>query len=168
VYSVNVPMPAAVERVAADLHGDLYALDSVRERHTLVVKRLGDLDSGAYPAVEKRARRTLRGTPAFEARVTGVETFDRPASGDGPVVYLAVESPALDRVHDRLAAEFDPVPGVEGNDYVPHVTLARGGDPDAAARVADRDVEPVTWTVTELEFYDARRGERVSAVSLPA
>jgi 2'-5' RNA ligase len=168
VYSVNVPVPPAVERVAASLHGDLHALDSVRERHTLVAKRLGDPDSHAYPVVEKRARRALRGSPAFEARVTGIETFDNPAAGVGPVVYLAVESPALLDLHRRLAAEFDPAPGVEGDDYVPHVTLGRGGNPATVARLRDRDIEPVTWTVSDLAFYDASHRERVGTVSLPA
>ncbi len=165
---MNVPVPPAVERVAADLHGDLHALDSVRERHTLVAKRLGDPGGEGYPAVEKRARRVLRGAPAFEARVTGVETFDDPTAGVGPVVYLAVESPGLVDLHRRLAAEFDPAPGVEGDDYVPHVTLGRGGDPATVARLRDREVEPVTWTVTELAFYDARRREQVGTASLPA
>ena len=168
MYSVNVPVPPAVERVAASLHGDLHALDSVRERHTLVAKRLGDADSHGYAALEKRARRVLRGTPAFEARVTGVETFAQPASGRGPVVYLAVESPGLRDLHRGLCAEFDPAPGVEGDDYVPHVTLGRGGDPDTVARLRDREIEPVTWTVGELALYDARHRERAGTVSLPA
>ena len=168
VFSLNVPVPGAIERLAADRHPELYGFDAVREAHTLVVKRLGSPGPGEFATVEKRARRAIAGTPPFEARVASIDAFDRPASGTGPVVYLAVESPGLEALHARLADAFEPVPGVEGPAYVPHVTLARGGDPEAVARLRDREFDPVTWTVDALEFYDARHGERTGVVSLPA
>ncbi|PSP69045.1 phosphoesterase, partial [Halobacteriales archaeon QH_6_68_27] len=44
----------------------------------------------------------------------------------------------------------------------------RGGDPERAAAVCDREIDPVEWTVDELQVYDAERDQRVSRLSLPA
>jgi len=49
-----------------------------------------------------------------------------------------------------------------------HVTLARGGNLDAARRLAEREIDPIEWTISELEFWDASRAEVVRSVSLPA
>jgi 2'-5' RNA ligase len=57
---------------------------------------------------------------------------------------------------------------MEGDDYVPHVTIARGGEPAAAERLLKRDIEPAEWAVDKLTFFDAERGQSVSRVSLPA
>ena len=166
MYSLNVPVPGAVARLASDLHPALVAFDRIRERHTLVCKRVGDHDDVAR--LQNRVRTALSDTPAFEARVTGVDYFERPARGDGPVVYLAVESPGLRDCHRRLCSSFDPADGIEGDDYVPHVTLARGGGVDAARRLAEREIAPVTWTVSRLVLWDATYEESVSEFRLPA
>lgn len=167
MYSLNVPVPGRVARVAADLAPDLAGFERVRHDHTLVVKRLGSPGADEYDHVRTRVREALAGLPPFEARVTGVDVFERPASGPGPVVYLAVESPGLRRAHERLLGEFPPAEGVEDEDYVPHVTLARGGDVECARRVAERDVESVTWTAEELVFWDAARDGPAGRLSLP-
>jgi len=134
----------------------------------LVAKRLGGGDHAAYARLESRAREALRGTEPFPARVTGVGQFETAATGTSPVVYLTVESPGLVSLHDRLCEAFEPVDGVEGDDYVPHVTVARGGDPAAARRLVERDIDPVEWVVEELVCFDAERGQPASRVSLPA
>lgn len=167
MYSLNVPIPGAVERVATDLYPALGALGTVRERHTLVLKRLPVADRGGFDRVAKEVRQALRGAPAVEAQLSGISTFDDPVSGPGPVVYLAVDSPGLYDLHDRLVAALGAVDGLEGPDWVPHITLARGGDDAAVARLEDRTIDPVTWTVGSLEFYDARHGERAGTLSLP-
>ncbi len=179
VYSLNVPVPGAVERRAEELRPALLPFDAVRERRTLVCKRLGESPVGGGRASEaarrdgvarlrERVRSALAGAPAFEARVANVDYFERPASGDAPVVYLAVESPGLRKLHRRLCSTFDPVPGIEGDDYVPHVTLARGGPVEAARRLAEREVEPVTWTVDRLSLWNATYDEAVDEFRLPA
>lgn len=160
--SLNVPVPGEVRRLAADLAPALAAFDRVRERHTLVCKRLED-------RVDRVAvREALAGAPAVEARISGIDRFERPERGPGPVVYLAVESSGLHRLHRRLVERFGRVPGLEGDEYVPHVTLARGGDPAAVERLITRDVEPVTWTVSRLDCWDAERREPVGSIDLPA
>jgi 2'-5' RNA ligase len=164
VFSLNAPVPGTVSRLAAELHPELVPFDRIRERHTLAVKRF---EERSLDRVRKRLRGVLRPTPAFEARVTGVDLFAEPTSGTAPVVYLAVESPGLLDVHERLVEAFGGVEGLEGTDYVPHVTLARGGDLAAARRLRDRPIEPVTWTVSRLQLWDARYREAVGSVGLP-
>jgi len=167
-HSLNVPVPGRVERLASELRPELSAFDRVRTRHTLLVKRLAGVADGSLPHLRERLRELLSGAPAFEARVTGVDYFAEPTAGPGPVVYLAVESPGLSRLHRRLVGELGAVEGVEGEAYVPHVTLARGGEIADAERLAGRPVEPVTWTVSELAVFDADRRESVARFGLPA
>jgi len=176
VYSINVAVPSAVGALASDLARDLpRAEPRPRDERTLVVKRLageadndGHLVTQSYSHLEARAREALTGQPAFAARIDRVDYFAEAATGTSPVVYLAVESPELRRLHRELAAVFDPIDGIEGEDYIPHVTVARGGSHEAAERVAERDIDPIEWTVSELVFWDAERGLPVSRLSLPA
>lgn len=165
MFSLNVPLPPAVERLAEALRPKLTGFDRVRDRHTLVCKRFGtdDVSAPGAPAPERNValatlredlRPVLAGTDPFRIRVTGVDAFESPARGPGPVVYLAVESEALERLHRRLCRAFDPIEGIEGADYVPHVTLARGGDPAAVERVVDADVDAIEWGVDALALYD--------------
>lgn len=169
VYSLNAPLPGAVSALASDLAEDLPAARARRrETHGLVVKRLGGGDRAALRQLAARAREALAGAPAVEARVTGVDYFPDAAAGPSPVVYLAVESPGLEALHRRLLDAFDPVEGIEGDAYVPHVTVARGGTLAAAKRLAEREVDPIEWVVTELVFWDAEREVTAGTVSLPA
>jgi 2'-5' RNA ligase len=170
VYSLNVPVPSTVERLAADLHPRLVPFDRVRDRHTLVCKRF-DADEDAYHRLRERLRTALSPAPAFEARITGVDAFETPVHGPGPVAYLAVESPGLRDLHRRLVGAFGAVDDdLEGAGYVPHVTLARGGGAsarDALDTLRERDVDPVTWTVSELDLWSRARREAAWTVSLP-
>lgn len=175
MFSLNVPLPPAVSRLAAEHAPALAGFDVRPERErTLVCKRLGSPAPDEVPGIETRVQRALadaRVAP-FEARIREFGVFEAPPSGPAPVIHLAVESPGLRAVHDRLCEEFAPAPGVEGDDYAPHVTLARGSDdplrtPDVAS-LAGCEVGPVSWTVDELVLYDARHHERVRGLSLPA
>jgi 2'-5' RNA ligase len=164
VFSLNVPVPGEVERIAGDLHPRLTAFDAIRERRSLLVKRLGD-DSLAR--LRERLRDPLSGSPAFEVRVTGIDYFERPVNGPGPVVYLVVESPGLYDLHDRMVSAFGAVADLEGDEYIPHVTLARGGSITDAERLAAVDVPPVTWTVSGLALWDDTYRETVARFGLP-
>ena len=162
-----MPIPGSVERLAADLHPRLVAFDRIRDRHGIVCKRF-ETDESGYDHLRERLRVALSPTPAFEVRVTGIDAFETPVRGPGPVVYLAVESPGLVDLHRRLVEAFGAVDGeLEGEGYVPHVTLARGGDADAVARLRDADIEPITWTVSELQLWSQTRREAAWTVSLP-
>ncbi len=98
--------------------------------------------------------------------MTGLGAFEAPVAGPAPVAYLAVESPGLEALHDELVEAFGAVPGLEGEDYVPHVTLARGGDVEALSALEGAAVEPVAWTVDELLLWDARRSKPAGRIGL--
>jgi 2'-5' RNA ligase len=161
VLSLNVPLPgevrATVDRLRPFLEGD-------RHDHTLVCKRLGETPATVE---RKRVRRALGGWAPFELRITGIEAFDQPVSGEGSVVYLAVQSPRLEALHEHLCGVIDPVAGVEGEDYVPHVTIGRTTDADRLASILGRSVDTVRWTADALEFWDARHGETAGRIALP-
>lgn len=165
MYSLNAPVPGRIRRLADDLAHELLRFERVRERHSLLVKRLGEDN---VDALAERVRTALRGAPAFEARVTGIDYFERATSGSSPVAYLAVESPGLLRLHGTLTEAFGAIEGLEGDDYEPHVTLARDGPLEAARDLADRPVEQVSWTVSELHLREHRWGEVCRRFSLPA
>ncbi len=166
MYSLNVPVPGEIARLAGELRPSLYGFDSVRDQHTLVVKRFGTHEN--YDRLAMQVRTALVGTPTFDARITGIDYFETPARGDGPVLYLAVESPGLKQLHGELLDEFDAVEELEGDDYVPHVTLARGGDIETARQLAEQEVDSISWTVTELHLWDAKYEETAARISLPA
>ena len=169
MYSVNVPVPNAVHEVARDLRPALTGFQRIRERHrqTLLLKRLPADDRREYLDAERRAREALSGAPAVEAQITGLGAFHDPPDGSAPVLYLEVESPGLQQLHGMLVDEFGAVGEVlEGDEYEPHVTLARGDGPDLGP-LLDREFDPITWTVEELIFYDATYYERISGLSLP-
>lgn len=170
MYSVNVPLPPAVRELTASLRPALAPFDRVRESRsqTLVLKRLPAEDRRAYLEDERRAREALRGAPAVEVAITGIDAFREPPNGPGPVIYLAVESPGLYLLHERLVDAFGAIEALEGESYTPHVTLARGDDEQAIQSLLDREIEPVRFTVDTLEFHDNRHGERIDTISLPA
>lgn len=162
MYSCNVPVPPKVARLARGLATDCIEA-TPRDRHTLVLKRLGERDPDA---LSRRIRETLEGTPPFEVRTAGVELFREPTTGRGPVAYLRIESPALFRLHETLCSVTDPIEGLEGDDYDPHVTIARGGDADRLAGAETGG--SITWTVDSLLVWAGPYGEPTARISLPA
>lgn len=166
MFSLNVPVPADVARLATDLAREVPgATARQRGEHSLVAKRLATGER--TPAVaQARARERLADQPAFALAVTGIDWFETPTSGTGPVLYLAVESQGLRSLHEGLCDVFDPVARVEGDAYTPHVTIARGGDRETAGRLLDRNVDPIEWVVDELVFYDAQRHLEAGRVTL--
>jgi 2'-5' RNA ligase len=169
VFSLNVSVPGAVRRVALDLHPRLTPFDSVRDRHTLLAKRFDttlDADAESLPRLRERLRDVLRPVAPFEARTDGIDYFERPTRGEGPVVYLGVESEGLHDLHRRLCAEFGTVEGMEGPDFTPHVTLARGGRVEDAEALSRRSVDTTRWTVREVRIWDARYRETAARISL--
>ena len=174
MFSLNVPVPGQVKRLAGDLHPELVRFERIRDRHTLLAKRFDtglDDDADSLPRLRERLRPLLRRAGAaaggIDLRVTGLDYFETPTRGPGPVVYLAVESADLRALHRRLCDAFGPVAGMEGDDYVPHVTLARGGSvADAADLVEGRTIDPVEWTAGELRIRDSRYREDAARLPL--
>lgn len=169
MYSLNVPVPSRVAARARDIAQQLpNARRRNRGEHTLGVKRLASDQHAPYSRIEARTREVLAGQPAFEARIDSIEMFEDAPVGTSPVVYFAVESPGLTDLHERLVAAFGQVnEQIEGEGYIPHVTIARGGSVEMAERVLG-EIEPIEWTVTELNFWDAKHNQPISTISLPA
>lgn len=171
MYSLNVPVPHAVRRLAADLEPELTVFDHVRDRHTLLLKRIdGDV---SRHRLRERATDTLAGVGGFDVRIDRIEQFETPPAGSAPVLYLAVESPELRAVHERLVGTFGALDGFEGDDYTPHVTLARGYDhgfgsfDDPVESLCGRAVGPIEWTVDEIGIWSREYQEIVTGISLP-
>ncbi|MFB6103997.1 MAG: 2'-5' RNA ligase family protein [Halobacteriaceae archaeon] len=151
MFSLNVPVPGAV-RGQAETFRPLLGTGA-RAEYTLVAKRL--VTATPRPVIETRVRQALADVSPFRARTTHVDVFESPTTGSGTVVYLAVDSDGLHAVHETLCAVVSPVPDVEGAEYTPHVTLGRTDDPAVVEAVLDREIDPVTWTVSTLTFYAA-------------
>ncbi len=160
MYSLNVPVPPAVSKLARGLAAETFG-SSVRDRHTLVVKRLGEKSP---ERLAPEVRDVVAGTAPFQLRIDGIGSFAEPTTGRSPVVYLRVDSPALEALHRRLCDRFGAIDGLEGDEYVPHVTIARGGNAD---RLIGRDVT-TEWTVDWLVLWTGRYDEPVERISLPA
>jgi 2'-5' RNA ligase len=165
--SLNVPVPGQVKRLANDLEPDLYTFDRVRRTHTLGVKRLGERTPTEYARLVPQVRNAITGTPPFSVRVTGIDTFEEPTCGDVPVVYLTVEDQELRALNRRLSAVFGSIEGIDGEVYTPHITLARGGSDGERARLREREISSIDWTVTELVLWDATHEEVATRFSLP-
>lgn len=160
MYSCNVTVPPDLSRLARGLASDCYEA-TPRDRHSLLVKRLGD---GRPSALARQVRAALAGVGPFEARLSTIELFRDPPVGPGPVAYLRADSPQLLEIHRTLCELFDPVEGLEGEGYVPHVTIARGGD---AGRLAGRTVGNRTWTIDSLSVWSPKYDEAVERIALP-
>ena len=174
-YSLNVPLPGAIyDR----LHGLLPQLGGCTQRRrdpTLVCKRLPTV-GGAEPPGVGHLRAELAPviaaagaalTDGCAVTIAGVDTFETPPSGAAPVVYLAVDSPDLQRLHEALCAQLEPVAALEGTAYVPHVTVARGCPPDSVAGATAAGVAPLSFHVDALELYDSRYRAAVTRFALP-
>ena len=169
-----MPVPPVVRRLANRLEPALTPFRSIRDRPTLVVKRFDGRRSRGE--IEGVAREVLAGVAPFDARVTAVDAFTDPPTGAAPVVYLAIESPGLRRLHERLVDRVGAVSGIEGAAYAPHVTLARGV-PDTAAddvdrtetalrRLRHRGIEQVSWTIDTLGVWNREYAEIVTRFPL--
>lgn len=169
MYSLNVPIPGAVSSQVWDLRSTLAGFDRLRDELTLVLKRLDARSAGEFAAVERAMRQELSGVAPFEAEIDGVDVFEDPPAGPAPVIYLAVESPRLEALHEELVDRFGAVGAIEGEAYVPHITIARGeGDIDGLEEHGIGELDGYGWTVDRLEFWDARRELPAGDVGLPA
>lgn len=146
------------------LRPGITGFESVRETPSLVLKRFDG--SRSRHAIESEARLAVADSNPFAVRLAGLNVFEDPVAGPGPVIYLAVEGQGLQRLHSRLVGRFGAVDGLEGDAYVPHITLARGGDADGLAELAKRSIEPVEWTVGELWLWEPRSQERIGRIEL--
>jgi len=168
VYSANAQIPEAVQGIVREHREYIELFDVVRAEHTLVVKRFGELSARERVEVERSLGSVLREWAPIGARGRGFDVFTDPPDGQGPVLYLAVESPGLEALHRNLLDAFGAVSSrIEGDSYVPHITLARGGDRTAIGSLTSRSVEPVEWMIEEVYLWDARYQRPITHYRLP-
>ena len=98
----------------------------------------------------------LESVEPFGIEIENLERFDVAEKGSSPVLYLEVKSPEVKALHETLVDVFGSVEGVEGENYIPHITIARGGSGDYT-EFSGLSCD-TGWTVEMLEFWD--RGER--------
>lgn len=169
MYSVNAPVPPEVERVARGLEEPLRGFDRVVDEFTLVVKRLGRRRREDLARAARTIEEVLGGWGLLAARTGSLGIFADPPAGRGPVVYISVESPGLSALHAELLEAVGTVnPDVEGVNYVPHITIARGGNRTELDAVTDLEVRTVDWTIDSLSLFDAKHGQPTRRFSLPA
>ena len=170
VTSLNVPIPGQVRHRAWELRSLLIDFDQLRDEFTLVIKRLPNNEHETIGPIRERTRSALRGVAPFEVKIDGIGSFEQPVTEPAPVVYFTVTSPGLERLHERLVEEFEAIPGLEGDDYVPHITLARGGEIRAQqlADLCNHEIEPLTWSVERLVFWDNSQQLPMGDIRLPA
>ena len=144
--------------------------EQLRDEFTLVIKRLPGDEHQTIGPIRERTRSALHGSAPFEVKIDGIGSFEQPVTGPAPVVYFTVESPGLRRLHERLVEEFEAIPGLEGADYVPHITLARGGEihPQQLTELCNHEIEPLSWSVERLVFWDERQQLPMGDIRLPA
>jgi len=174
-YSLNVPLPGAIYDRLHSLLPHLQGCPQRRRDPTLVCKRVPTTPPGAPPSVGHLRTELAPAIAAAGAVLTdgcavtirGVDTFETPPSGTAPVLYLAVDSPELLRLHAALCTHLEPVAGLEAAAYVPHVTVARGCPRAHIDGAIAAGVEPLSFHVDALELYDSRYRAPVTRFALP-
>lgn len=169
MYSLNAPVPSALEDIAEGYAPSLERFDRRPDRLHIVIKRFGRLNLRALDALRADLETVLSGWGPIRARCAGLDVFMAPTGGPAPVVYLTVDSPGLEALHrdlvDRCGTRGEDL---EGEGYVPHVTLARGGERTLVDEILADQPEPVTWTIDAVVLWDGRHGESVTRYALPA
>lgn len=168
MYSLNAVAPDAVHSLIASSAELLDPFDQHRDRPALVIKRFGDLTPEGTASIQARLNDILTGWAPMHARITGFDVFVSPPGGPAPVIYLSVESPEIEHLHETLVRAFGVVSSdIEGDRFVPHITVARGGDRTAIAPLTDQSVDPIEWTIDEVTLWDAKYELAVHRYGLP-
>ncbi len=167
VYSLNAECPEEISDISDRYEHLLAPFERIREDHTLLVKRFHRRSPRTIEEIELELERRLTYWAPIPARVDGFGAFVDPPGGVGPVIYLTVKSPGLIELHRELVDIFGTVvETIEGDHYVPHVTVARGGERTAIRPLTEKSIESVDWLIDELVLWDARYDQPVRRYTL--
>ncbi|MFB6188052.1 MAG: 2'-5' RNA ligase family protein, partial [Halobacteriaceae archaeon] len=164
-FSLNIPVAGEVKQETNQFTPYLTDFE-VRDHFTFVIKRFQE-DRDRIDQIQKRTRHALSGMSPFSVKITGIDCFRNPPKGDGTVVYFAVESSQLLDIHKQLCDEFGIVQPLEGDEYSPHITIARGNNEKTIETLLSQSIKPITWQVNHLEFFDPVKQELLGQVGLP-
>ena len=154
MWSLNVSIPQNIVRAIEEITLGVKGWEEICEEPTLVIKRFEKKDLDGH--VKSEIRFLLENVEPFGIEIGNLERFDVAERGSSPVLYLEVKSPEVKALHENLVDVFGSVEGIEGENYIPHITIARGGSGDYiefSGLSCDTG-----WIVEMLEFWD--RGER--------
>lgn len=167
MYSLNTESPEEVTAIVDQFDDLLSSFERIRDDRTVLIKRFHRKSPRALEKLADDLGRRLAYWAPIQARIEGFDVFVDPPAGRGPVVYLTVRSPGLIELHRELADAYGTViDSIEGEHYVPHITLARGGERTDIRPLTKASVEPVDWSIDELTLWDGRYSQPVRRYEL--
>lgn len=167
MYSLNAPVPEEVIGVCERYRDRLERFENTVDEHSLLAKRFHRRSPGEIEQLGMELDERLARWSPIPARIDGFDVFVDPPVGRGPVVYLTVMSPGLVSLHRELVDTYGTViSSIEGDGYVPHVTVARGGSRTAIAAITDVAFDPIDWSIDQLVLWDARYGQTIRSFEL--
>ena len=162
MWSLNVSIPQNIIRAIEEVTLGVRGWEEICEEPTLVIKRFEKKDLDGH--VKSEIRFLLESVEPFGIEIGNLERFDVAERGSSPVLYLEIKSPGVKALHENLIDIFGSVEGVEGENYIPHITIARGGSGDYiefSGLSCDTG-----WTVEMLEFWDGGERKKRSKIIL--
>lgn len=162
LFVAIVPGRAAAARLDALAHAlrrndGLHGTPIGAERYHVTLCFLGDFTAGEaaalMPVVGERL--DVRGFVPFDLSFDRVTSFRRRRGERSPVVLLANDGfDAMAALHDGIGESIGGATG-RATAFTPHLTLMYD-----EARVAERTVEPIRWTVREVVLVHSAIGQR--------
>ena len=155
-------MPQNVVRLVGEVTPRLKGWEEVCEEPTLVIKRFERKDLDGH--MESEIKFLLENVEPFNVKIGNLKKFDVAVRGSSPVLYLEIKSPGMKALHETLVSAFGCVKGIEGENYIPHITLARGGGKeDINFSVLPGSTQ---WTAKMLEFWDRDKRRKKNKIIL--
>ncbi len=160
MWSLNVTIPQKVSRLIEEMAPALWNWEEICEDPTLVIKRFETKTAKE----ETEIRLLLEKIEPFDVQIGNIRTFDIAQRGISPVLYIEVESPGIEALHEMLVGIFGCVKGIEGQDYTPHITLARGECREYIE--FEERPDPIQWEADELEFWHSGKMQKRNKIKL--
>ena len=152
MWSLNAMIPRKIAEMIHSFGPELNGWEEINTDHTLVIKRFQE--TNLREGFESEMRLLLEKTDAFEIRIKGMDIFSSVPKGSSPVLYIEIESKDLRKIHGELIDVFGVVEGLEGKDYIPHITFARGHKDGLEKFEKNLDATDI---VRVLEFWDREK-----------
>lgn len=131
------------------------------DRLHLTLAFLGELTTGELSELRRRLESAARSVAAFELRTTAWGRF--PRRGRPRVYWLGIEPcEGLDELVQRVRTHLvDFAPDLEGQEFHPHLTVARvrRRRQRRLPEVPDEASEPWSWPVRSAELIESRLGD---------
>ncbi len=162
MWSLNVSIPQGIVRAIEEMAPVSRGWEEIVEEPTLVIKRFEKEDLDGH--IESEIKFLLENVEPFTVEIGNLEMFEVADRGTSPVLYIEVKSIGMKLIHETLVSVFGCVKGVEGENYIPHITIARGS---GVKNIDFSDFSgPTWWTAKTLEFWDGDKRKKKNQVML--